>query len=205
MSTATSTSLNGRMKKTLAFQLDRLDTILDGLAEALNGAVADAVKATVGDAAKEAVKVALDEALAQTAPQVSTNPVSRAWNWLKARVIALISSVKRTALTGYQTIRRWSSRYLSTTVLAVQSGISTIKSRSLRIGLMLGALATCAVRLRQDAKVFLWSAGIVLSTILLESYLGTLGTLLLGGGALYLVTQGKLTNPLAPVVFRQAA
>ena len=32
MSTTTPDSLNGRMKKTLSFQLDRLDTILDGLA-----------------------------------------------------------------------------------------------------------------------------------------------------------------------------
>ncbi len=48
MSTTTPAGLNGRMKKTLAFQLDRLDSILDGLAEALNGAMADAVKETVG-------------------------------------------------------------------------------------------------------------------------------------------------------------
>jgi hypothetical protein len=51
MSTTTP-SLNGRMKKTLSFQLDRLDTILDGLAEALNGAVAEAVKEAVGPAAE---------------------------------------------------------------------------------------------------------------------------------------------------------
>ncbi len=196
------------MKKNLAFQLDRLDTILDGLADALNGAVADAVKATVGDAAKEAVKVALEEALIQAAaetPRVATDPLSRAWNWFKAKVIAVISRVENVAVTGYQNIKQCGTRYMSATVLAVQSGIATIKSRSWRIGLMLGALATCAVRLRQDAKVFLWSAGIVLSTIVLESYVGTLGTLLLGGGALYLVTQGKMANPLSPAVIRQAA
>lgn len=35
---------NGKTRKTLADQLDRLDRILDGLAEALNEAVADAVR-----------------------------------------------------------------------------------------------------------------------------------------------------------------
>jgi hypothetical protein len=47
----------------LAAQIDRLDAVLDGLAEALNDSVADAVKATVGEAAREAVQQALSEAL----------------------------------------------------------------------------------------------------------------------------------------------
>jgi hypothetical protein len=40
---------NGRLpRKTLSAQLDRLDDILDGLADSLNGAVAQAVKDAVG-------------------------------------------------------------------------------------------------------------------------------------------------------------
>src|SRR5262245_4817762 len=58
------TSVNGRaQRKTLANQLDRLDAILDGLAEALEGAVADAVKMAVTVAAREAVQAALHEVL----------------------------------------------------------------------------------------------------------------------------------------------
>jgi hypothetical protein len=53
--------VNGERQPSLAEQLDRLDRILDGLAEALNEAVANAVKQAVGPAAKEAVTVALDE------------------------------------------------------------------------------------------------------------------------------------------------
>ena len=67
MSTTTPASLNGRMKKTLLFQIDRLDTILDGLAEARNRVLAETVKETVGLAAREPVKVALNEATVQAA------------------------------------------------------------------------------------------------------------------------------------------
>ena len=59
---------NGRASRpTLSNQIDRLNTILDGLADALNGAVADAVKASVGAAAREAVAEALQEAMADLA------------------------------------------------------------------------------------------------------------------------------------------
>jgi hypothetical protein len=36
----TTTTMNGQVRRTLASQLDRLDSILDGLSDALNGAVA---------------------------------------------------------------------------------------------------------------------------------------------------------------------
>src|SRR5438874_2154257 len=80
-----STNMNGRVpRKTLANQLDRLDTILDGFAEALNEAVADAVKQAVAVAVREAVQVAMQEVLtnpellralvAQTAPAPAPMP-----------------------------------------------------------------------------------------------------------------------------------
>lgn len=60
MTTATST--NGRGRKSLASQIDRLDQVLDGLAENLNEAVATAVK----------------EAVQATLVELVTNPVVRA-------------------------------------------------------------------------------------------------------------------------------
>ncbi len=54
-------AVNGQRRPSLAELLDRLDRILDGLAEALNEAVAAAVKEAVGPAAREAVAAALDE------------------------------------------------------------------------------------------------------------------------------------------------
>jgi hypothetical protein len=55
---------NSKVRKSLSEQIDRLDKILDGLAEALNGAVADAVTQAVSLAVKEAVQTVLTEVLA---------------------------------------------------------------------------------------------------------------------------------------------
>jgi hypothetical protein len=67
--------LNGRVaRKSLAEQIDRLDGILDGLAEALNGAVADAVRGAVGAAVRDAV----EEAVAAAVRAVLLNPDVRA-------------------------------------------------------------------------------------------------------------------------------
>jgi hypothetical protein len=54
---------NSKVRKSLSEQIDRLDKILDGLAEALNGAVADAVMQAVSLAVKEAVQTVLTEVL----------------------------------------------------------------------------------------------------------------------------------------------
>jgi hypothetical protein len=61
---------NGQQRKSLAGQIDRLDitvrrldAVLDGLAEGLNGAVASVVQEAVGLAVKEAVRAVLSEVL----------------------------------------------------------------------------------------------------------------------------------------------
>jgi hypothetical protein len=61
--------MNGPTRKTLASQLDRLDSILDGLSVGLNDAVAQAVREAVGLAVQEAVQAVLAELL--------TNPALR--------------------------------------------------------------------------------------------------------------------------------
>jgi hypothetical protein len=63
----TTLNTNGRVRKSLAEQIDRLDQILDGLAEGLNEAVAMAVKEAIGLAVKEAVQAVLTEVLTNTA------------------------------------------------------------------------------------------------------------------------------------------
>src|SRR5262245_34766055 len=58
------TTGNGQgQRKQLAHQLDRFDSILDGLAEALNESVADAVRGAVGQAVREAVAASVREVL----------------------------------------------------------------------------------------------------------------------------------------------
>jgi hypothetical protein len=108
---------NSKVRKSLSEQIDRLDKILDGLAEALNGAVADAVTQAVSLAVKEAVQTVLTEVLsnpdlraqlqgsavapiaARTDPAIrsaATSPVDRVAqnaahlaNWCTARLHAL--------------------------------------------------------------------------------------------------------------------
>src|SRR5262245_21557402 len=63
MTTQTATKNGPVPRQTLAGQIDRLDSILDGLAEALNESVADAVRRTVGEVLREAVADAVREAL----------------------------------------------------------------------------------------------------------------------------------------------
>ena len=57
------TNIDGPTRKTLASQLDRLDSILDGLSEGLNDAVASAVREAVGLAVHEAVQAVLTNPL----------------------------------------------------------------------------------------------------------------------------------------------
>lgn len=208
MSTTTPTSMNGRMKKTLAFQLDRLDSILDGLAEALNGTVAEAVKETVGQAARDAVKVALDKALAQAPvekPKAVANPITNFWSKAKARISSVISQVKTVAVASCLQVKQFGARYLSATVLAAQSGVASIKSRTMRIGIMLGAITSCVVCLfRKDKRVIWWSAGILVCTMLMESILGTLGTLMLGGVVLYLTQHDRVQSAQQRTVLHAA-
>jgi hypothetical protein len=58
------TSGNGAQRKQLSSQIDRLDAILDGLADALNESVADAVREVVGQVVREAVSSTVREVLA---------------------------------------------------------------------------------------------------------------------------------------------
>jgi len=64
MTTETATKNRRVPRATLAGQIDRLDGILDGLAEALNESVADAVRKTVGEEVREVVEQAVREVLA---------------------------------------------------------------------------------------------------------------------------------------------
>jgi hypothetical protein len=64
MVSATTTSGNGQARRRqLSDQIDRLDGILDGLSEALDGVIVDAVRGAVGQAVREAVAATVREML----------------------------------------------------------------------------------------------------------------------------------------------
>jgi hypothetical protein len=105
--TPTINGSHGTQRKTLAAQLDRLDGIIDALAEGLNEAVADAVRQAVGAAVQQSVEAVLREVLArpellralapvpevpvaQVAPTVAAapgpSPLRRCCVWLGSKV-----------------------------------------------------------------------------------------------------------------------
>ena len=114
--TTMTTNTDGRTRKSLAEQIDRLDAILDGLSEALQGAVAAAVQEAAGRAVQEAVQAVLAEALtnpalreralhidSQPAPRPDSpsvpRPLTRLATWLGARARSCVQATTRTAST----------------------------------------------------------------------------------------------------------
>jgi hypothetical protein len=104
---------NSKVRKSLSEQIDRLDKILDGLAEALNGAVADAVTHAVGLAVKEAVQTVLTEVLSnpdiRAHPQGST-PAPTAADAYPAILPTGTSTVRRVAQSVARLVRWCTSR-----------------------------------------------------------------------------------------------
>jgi hypothetical protein len=158
------TNTHGGARKSLAEQIDRLDAILDGLAENLNAAVVDAVAGAVKDAVQEAVHAAVIEVLTNaelkkrlqtpaSKPSVPVvvvlaNTARRCWSWLTdtAKMVA-----KKAAGKATQAVRR-----------CVASGRAKLEevreevSKKARTGWMLAvALAAVAKRFRKQILVAL--------------------------------------------------
>jgi hypothetical protein len=72
----TPTSTNGRTRRTLASQLDRLDAILNTLDARLHDSIASAVEQAVGTAVEQAVRAVLTEVLTNPELQQQLQPVS---------------------------------------------------------------------------------------------------------------------------------
>ena len=138
MTTTMNATTNGQIRKSLAEQIDRLDHILDGLAQALNESVAAAVKDAVTLAVQEAIQGILAEVLAnpdvlarlrglvsQTVPATSTPVVQTApaakTSWL-GKVAAKVSSW---CGLGWRSVRN----ACGSLVGAVTNALSTAKHR----------------------------------------------------------------------------
>ena len=115
-------TLDNGVRKTLASQIDRLDSILDGLAENLNEAVADSVKGAVTVAVQEAVHAALVEILsnAEVRRRLSVQPpvlvrlaekARSCRSWLAGTAKAVWSKVVATATAAATRCRRRSARW----------------------------------------------------------------------------------------------
>jgi hypothetical protein len=108
--TTSTTPPNGKLRRTLAEQIDRLDQVLDGLADYLNEAVAGAVTKATATAVQAAVQQALAEVL--TNPDVlallggvvrlheppAPSGVGPCWNTVKSWLGKQLSGVKAAAV-----------------------------------------------------------------------------------------------------------
>jgi hypothetical protein len=155
MTTAVDTLPNGRVRKTLASQLDRLDAILDGLADALNESVAAAVEKAVGNVIAEILtNPAFTDRLRAPAPPapVMEDHVKDA-TAPRERGFRLWSKMTGALRAGSGHIRRAGSAVLRRAAAVAESGLSYV-SRLLLRGrvlvyagtlLVLGVLAFVAV------------------------------------------------------------
>jgi hypothetical protein len=185
--TTTTTNADGRARKSLAEQIDRLDAILDGLSDALNESVAAAVSQAVGRAVKEAVQAVLAEVLTNPAfreqalpadvppasPEASpsvSRPLARLTTWLGARVrscvqacLAGLSWARDTAVR----VSLWTRSRLRAALLAagaVAAGLAQFARQRLAAvagrlsGWATGLAATAGPALRLLVPAALWWA-----------------------------------------------
>jgi hypothetical protein len=178
MSTTTTTT-NGRTRKSLAEQIDRLDAILDGLADALNEAVADAVKDAVTAAVQEAVHAAVVEVLTNAelrkrlgvmptpASQTSTPVIvclaaaaRRCWGWLEnawhtAKAVARVAGGKAV---------KAANRCLIAGRAKLQEVRQRVRSKARASWMLAIALAALAKRFRKQVLVAL-GVGVLVGVI----------------------------------------
>jgi hypothetical protein len=132
----TTLTTDGRVRKSLAEQLDRFDRILDGLADGLNEAVATAVTAAVRVAVKEAVQAILAELV--THPAVREQLGGAAPPARRPAAAALLQGLRQ----RLGRVAAWVGRRLK----AVCRATVTLRGQGLRAGAALGRRAwqSCA-------------------------------------------------------------
>src|SRR5262245_15478729 len=165
------TTLNNGVRKTLASQLDRLDAILDGLAENLNEAVAmaatNSVKEIVNVAVQEAVRAALVEILTNTEVQkrlINVLPATptmihlrekarSCWSWIIRAAKGTWTKIVAVSAVASNKIKSMGSSLVRVASTKVEQARKEIV-RSIRRGWMLmNAMAALAKRFRKQLVV----------------------------------------------------
>jgi hypothetical protein len=134
--TTTTTTTDGRTRKSLAEQIDRLDLILDGLSDALNEAVAAAVSQAAGQAVREAVQAVLAEsltnpALRERALHIDSQPAPRTESASVPRPLARLAT--------------WLGARARTCVQACLAGLCWLRDTAVRLSLLAGSRLRAAL------------------------------------------------------------
>jgi hypothetical protein len=171
----TTATLDNGVRKTLASQIDRLDAILDGLAENLNEAVADGVKEAVTVAVQEAVHAALVEILSNAEVRrrlsVQTPVLDRlaekarsCWNWLAGAAKGIWGKVVATATAAGDKVQaKVGSLVTEATAKVCQAPQQVIKCVRTG-GMLMTTLASLAKRFRTQLLVAL-AVGVLVGVV----------------------------------------
>src|SRR6516162_2581245 len=194
MSTPTSAPANGRARKLLEHQLDRFDSILDGLADALNESVADAVRDAVGQAVREAVQAVVAELVA--------NPdVARAVAAAHGLTTPTAPPTEPAAPKGPSWRERLAARWhrLRSGVAAVKDRVVTTVSERLRTT---RAVLTATVRLARADRRGLTLAALAGVVVAVGCHLcgPAVAATVSGGVSAVLALVGWMLRPLYPVL-----
>src|SRR5215469_10982174 len=164
------TTLNNGVRKTLASQLDRLDRILDGLAENLNEAVAmaaaNSVKEIVNVAVQEAVRAALVEILTNVEVQkrlINVQPTptmshlrekaGSCWSWIVRAAKGTWTKIVAIAAVVGNKVKKMSSSLVRVASTKVQQARKEIVRSIQRGWMLMTALAALAKRFRKQLVV----------------------------------------------------
>jgi hypothetical protein len=166
---------NGRTRKTLSEQIDKLSSILDGLSENLNDAVADAVRDATHAAVQEAVQRALMEVLTNPDVLVLLGGLvpSRPSSPLQATPTAGVGEDRSRLRDRLGGARDWAGRLARAAGAACARGFTGLKA---------GLLALWSLRTRLLAAVSVGAAA-GLAAYLLGPWLSTLAGAAIGCAA----------------------
>jgi hypothetical protein len=164
------TTLNAGARKTLASQLDRLDTIIDGLADNLNEAVAlaaaDSMKEIVNVAVQEAVHAALVEVLSNAELRKRlANPadgrpttirlVRSCWAWIVGTAKGIWNKIVAVTYMAGDRLKAQGGPLLAATGVKLQQTRKEIARRFRSGWMLMTALAALAKRFRTQLLVAL--------------------------------------------------
>jgi hypothetical protein len=122
----TTASTNGNVRKSLAEQIDRLDSMLDGLAENLNEAVAAAVKEAVGLAVREAIQGIVTEVLSH--PELVARLLGNVMPATATGQEARTPTARRPVTTRVRTSARRACGWIATQLRSAVASISQFPS-----------------------------------------------------------------------------
>jgi len=225
----TTTTTNGRARPSLAAQIDRLDAILDGLAENLNAAVVDAVAGAV----KEAVTVAVQEAVHAAVLEVLTNaelrkrlgaaqapasqpsvPVTvrlghaarRCWGWLVGAATAVWGTARAVARTATRKAVGAAHHAVAEVPARAQEVCETVAVTARKTWLVVLALAALARRYRKQVLAALVVGALVgVSCYVGGREIASLGCALAGFAGSLLASAARRLRKVLPLLAGNAS